>query len=102
MPISDVPLVVRQEVAYVVQGALIIVASVWPVRYGSDVYDTGGAPVRVLQVCRYLYLGHEWCVVEWVFLLGAECDGLCASVHHMYNENVNSLYKVDVFLVSVG
>ena len=98
---SDVPLVVRQEVANVVQGALIIVASVRPVWYGSDMNDTSSVPVSILEVCWDDKLRDGWCGAEWVLLFGLQCNGFGANMHHVDDKGVNTLYKFDVFFVSM-
>ena len=67
-----------------------------------DVYDTCGASVCVLQVCRYGYFGGRWNVAKRVFVFCPLCDSLSADVHHSYDEGVDVLDNVDVFLVSVS
>ena len=101
MSISDVPLVVRQKIAYVVQGALIVVAGVRPVWYGSDMNDTGSVPVSILEVCWDSEFGDGWSGAEWVLLFGLQNDGFGTNMHHVDDKCVNTLYKFDVFVVSM-
>ena len=69
----------------------MVVACVRSLWYGSNVYNTGGVPIRILEVCWDVEFGNGRGSAEWVSLLGLERDGFSAGVHHMNDKVVDAL-----------